>query len=78
MLNRGLDEVNNMLMACDSAVNRGGDVIHLGVCGETTDVFTDCLSQGSHRGKGKREVKKKQTKFVICCVRVHADIRFMR
>lgn len=58
MLNRGLDEVNNMLTACDSAVNRGGDVIHLGVCGETTDVFTDCLCPGRHRGKGGDEKKK--------------------
>lgn len=44
-----------------STVNRGGDVIYLEGCGEITDAFTDCLSQGkwerekSQKGKCKEE-----------------------
>lgn len=44
-----------------STVNRGSDVIHLEGCGEITDAFTDCLSQGkrerekSQKGKSKEE-----------------------
>lgn len=53
-----------------STVSRGSDVIHLEGCGEITDAFADCLSQGKwereESQKGKRKEEGMLHTFGVC------------
>lgn len=43
-----------------STINRGSDVIHLEGCGEITDAFADCPSQGKREGGKSQKGKSKE------------------